>query len=324
MFLRYALFATCFATPAVSDVSAVLEQHIFPRYAALADAALSLAEIAETDCSPAAVKPAFHAAFDAWISISHIQFGPIEDQGLGLAMAFWPDPKDRTAKALARLTTVVDPIVDDPGAFDEVSAAAQGFTALERVLYDPQPDADYGCRLTRAIARGLAQKSALIQSGWPAFASLMTTAGEEGNIRFQSPHEAQRALYTALSTGLEFLHDQRLGRPLGTFDRPRPLRAEARRSARSVKHIELALTALEDLAVIMHDGDLTQTKAAFAKAHKRASTLNDPSLAGVSDPLKRIRVETLQRAVYDIQIAVGAEIGQPLGISAGFNSLDGD
>ncbi|MEM6387585.1 MAG: imelysin family protein [Pseudomonadota bacterium] len=320
--MRLTLALTLIASPAVADINQALDRHILPGHAELVTTTTALAADAEADCSPEAVRPAFQTAYDAWIGISHIQFGPIEDQGLSLAMAFWPDPKDSTGKAIGRLTRAEDPIVDDPTEFGEVSAAAQGFTALERLLYDDQTDADYACRLTQAVATGLARKALALAEGWETHASLMLDAGN--NDRYQSPAEAQRALYTALSTGLEFLHDQRLARPLGTFDRPRPRRAEARRSERSLRHIELSLIALEDLATAMYEGDLTETRTAFAEASARVAELDDPALAGVADPAKRFKVEVLQRAVNDIRNAVNTEIGKPLGITAGFNALDGD
>ncbi|WP_299154486.1 imelysin family protein [uncultured Tateyamaria sp.] len=322
--MRLALILPFCALPAFADVDRALDTHILPAQTELADTTQALADTAQADCTPQAVRPAFHIAYDAWISISHIQFGPLEDQALTLPMSFWPDPKDSTGKALARLTAARDPIVDDPDNFDDVSAAAQGFTALERMLYDPQPDADYACRLTQAIATGLARKSEAITHDWPAFADLMRSAGTDGNTRFQDEDEARRALYTALSTGLQFLHDQRLGRPLGTFDRPRPRRAEARRSERTLRHIQLQLAALETLATAMTDTDLTQTRTAFAEARQRAKTLDDPALQDVADPARRFKVEVLQQAVRAVQVAMINEIGTPLGISAGFNSLDGD
>ena len=104
------------------------------------------------------------------------------------------------------------------------------------------------------------------------------------------------------------MHDQRLGRPLGTFDRPRPTRAEARRSGRSLTHIVLSLDALEALAVTLA-GDVPDTQAAFAAARARAVALEDPTLAGVADPAKRFKVEVLQQAVRAIQVAVIDEIG---------------
>ena len=48
------------------------------------------------------------------------------------------------------------------------------------------------------------------------------------------------------------------------------------------------------------------------------------AFAGVAEPVRRIRIEALQQAIRDIQIAITQDIGIPLGISAGFNSLDGD
>ena len=315
------VLAFLIATPAVADIDRALDDHILPGHAALVEATATLAEAAAADCRPEAVKPAYHAAYDAWIGISHIHFGPIEDQGLSLAMAFWPDPKNATGKALGRLTAAEDPVVDDPDAFNEVSVAAQGFTALERLLYDDQPDADYACRLTRAVAIGLVRKAEAINGAWADHAALMRGAGE--NTRYQSREEVERALYTALSGGLEFLHDQRLGRPMGTFERPRPTRAEAHRSQRSLRNITLSLTALEALARAMAD-NLPETTEAFAATQEAVVRVGDPTLALVSEPAGRLKVEVLQQAVAAIRVAVVNEIGQALGIQAGFNSMDGD
>ncbi|MEO9650246.1 MAG: imelysin family protein [Roseobacter sp.] len=322
--MRIALVLCLAAAPATADVSSALTDHVLPGYAMLAQETEHLSVAAAQDCTLPSLTARFNSAYDAWVAVSHLQLGPVEDEGLLLAMSFWPDTKDRTGKALTRLTASNDPIVDDPTKFDDVSAAAQGFTALERVLYGAASDADYTCRLTRAIAKGLAEKSDRLFAQWPDFAALMQTAGEPGNTRFQNPQEAQRALYTALSTGLEFMHDQRLGRPLGTFERPRPNRAEARRSERSLRHIQISLTSLEQLAFSLSDDALPKTKAAFSDARTRADTIDDPALAGVADPISRFRIEALQQSVREIQIAIVEEIGSPLGITAGFNALDGD
>jgi len=324
MTMRLVLAFCILAAPAAADVSSALSSHVLPRHSDLVRETQHLAAAAAENCSLDELQPAYTAAYDAWVMVSHLQLGPIEDQGLSLAMSLWPDPKDRTGKALARLEAAGDPIVDDPAQFADVSAAAQGFTALERVLFDPGADPAYTCRLTRAIAMGLARKSVAIMDGWPAFAEALETAGAQGNTRFQSPLEAQRAFYTALSTGLEFLHDQRLGRPLGTFDRPRPGRAEARRSQRSLRHIQLSLSALEELATTLIEMPTPKTQAAFADARARAEGIEDAALAGVADPSSRIRIEALQNAVREIQISVIEEIGTPLGVTAGFNALDGD
>lgn len=67
-----------------------------------------------------------------------------------------------------------------------------------------------------------------------------------------------------------------------------------------------------------------ELRDAFDTAIARAEGLDDPDLAGVADPAKRFRVEVLHRAVRDVQVLVAKQIAGSLGITAGFNSLDGD
>ncbi|MEO1276734.1 MAG: imelysin family protein, partial [Pseudomonadota bacterium] len=62
--------------PAAADVDAALDDHVLPGYARLADETAALDAAAEADCAPEALRPAFHAAYDAWVAISHIQTGP--------------------------------------------------------------------------------------------------------------------------------------------------------------------------------------------------------------------------------------------------------
>jgi predicted lipoprotein len=322
--LRSLTVLLCFASPVRADVNDYADTFVGRGYALLATSAQMLSDGARADCSPDALKPIFFSTYDAWIAVSHFQFGPVEDRNLALAMTFWPDPKDRVGKAITRLSVAQDPVVDDPDLFAEVSVAAQGFTALERVLFDPQSGPDYACRLIQAIAAEIARNSALIHADWAEFSELMRTAGAPENTRFQSTDEVTRALYTSLSVGLEFLHHQRLGRPLGTFERPRPRRAEARRSGRAQQHVELSLIALNILSIHLGGGDAPRTYAAFEDALDRVRALDDPAFAGVAEPQARLRLESLQRSVRDIQEAAEDEIGARLGISAGFNALDGD
>ena len=75
----------------------------------------------------------------------------------------------------------------------------------------------------------------------------------------------------------------------------------------------------------MHMSDEDPGLAAlFLRASEIGSNLGDPDFAGVSDPLSRFRVEAFKTAIDDIRRAVAEDLGARLGISAGFNSLDGD
>lgn len=235
-----------------------------------------------------------------------------------------------TGRSLAGLIADEDAAVDDPAEYATVSVASRGFYALEFLLFDPEVsssgDDAYRCALAQAITADIAATSELILDEWVGeFANLVLAAG--ANDRFQSPDEAMRVLFGALTTGLEFTADLRLGRPLGSFEAPRPNRAEARRSERSARHVELSLTALADLAHILSQGDpvlQSDIEAEFSSALGRLRSLDDPTFVTVADPQGRIRIETLQQRIQDVRVLIATELGPTLGVAAGFNSLDGD
>ena len=128
----------------------------------------SLAEAAEAGCAPVsdALRRAYHRAFDAWITVSHLRFGPAETEDRAFALAFWPDGRGKTPKTLGTLIDGSDPVVATPEEFRTVSVAARGFYALEFLLYDQafggRGDADYRCALIRAMTADIAATSAAI------------------------------------------------------------------------------------------------------------------------------------------------------------------
>ncbi|KZX92835.1 MULTISPECIES: imelysin family protein [unclassified Sulfitobacter] len=316
------------AAPALAGVSEVINDHALPGTARFASATAALDAAAQADCTDTALRPAYQEAFDAWMGIAHLTLGPLEEDGRGLAIAFWPDTRGMVGRSVARLVAEEDPIATS-GEYAEVSIAARGLFALERLLYDDDfagyGAESYSCALARAMAADLAVLGREVDTAWREdFATTLSSAGEAGNSRFLSPREASQALYTALATGLEFVADQRLGRPMGSFDAPKPQVAEARRSGRSLRNVVLSLEALRDFARTLSDQPTPKTDAAFDRALIAARGLEDPVFAGVADPISRIRVEALQNDVRAIAEAVGAEIAPALGVSVGFNSADGD
>jgi hypothetical protein len=308
--------ATSFAAfPIAADTAAVVQDHIRPGFAAFADAATSLAAI-ET-CNPDTFHVAFNATWDAWMQVAHLSLGPAEEDGRGLAVLFWPDPKGSGWKAQR---TLLDAPPGNAG-MAEQSVAARGLPALERLLFPTEPLAN-ACPLILVTADDLAATATALAQGWGPFGDLMLTAGDPGNDRFLKPEEATQALFTQLATGLETLADRRIGRPLGTFDKSRPDLAEARASARSVRNISLALVALKDLALTLNP-DSPQTKAAFDRAIALANVM-EPDIDRITDPQAWLKLEILQQAVRTTRDTAIAELGPALGVELGFNSQDGD
>jgi len=313
------------AAPAIAGVKEAVEGHLLPGIADFAEAADVLAQSAKADCTAEAVKPWYQSAFDAWLAIGDFRLGPTETAALGVA--FWPDDHGATQKTLRQLVAAKDPAADDPGKFAEVSIAGRGLFALDLLLYDPAfsygPD-DYTCTLVRAVTADLDRQAQQLQADWQHFAVTIETAGDPGNAMFQSKDEAAQDLYTQLLGALEFTSDQRLGRPMGTFDKARPTRAEAWRSGRPLRDVQLAVAAAGAFGKALSAVPTPETDEALEDVETAAAQVGDPDFAHIDDPQVRFRVEALQQAVQRLRRAVEFEIGASLGVKPGFNSLDGD
>lgn len=334
MFRTLALsLAIAFPIPVLADqTGTILNDHVLSGFDELVVSSMALSDAAQEDCAASSepLRAAYATAFDAWIWVSHLRFGPTETDNRGFALAFWPDSRSSTPKTLSGLIADQDPVVDDPEGFQSVSIAGRGFYALEYLLYDDRlsvlGDASYHCALVQAIARDIADTSRAINQDWQTrYADLMQSLHKSGV--YQTQAEVLQEFYKALDTGLQINADLRLGRPLGTFDKPRPKRAEAWRSGRSLRHVQVSLEHLRTLTALLAvaDAELAQTlDAKFEVALTKAAALNDPDFSGVATPAGRFRVEALQQAVNDIRTEVTQSLGPALGVSAGFNSLDGD
>jgi hypothetical protein len=317
---RTLLLALALAVPAQADTAGVVADHARPGYAAFAAQAQALAAL-ET-CDPGPLQQAFHRTYDAWLAVAHLHLGPAETDGRALAVLFWPDPKGLGWKAQLPLLTG-DPQALTPEALARQSVAARGLSGLERLLFPSEALPADPCPLIRATADDLAATAQLLAAEWGPFGELLLSAGEPGNTRFLTRAEATQALFTQLATGLEFIADRRLGRPLATFDKPRPELAEARASGRSLRNVTLSLQALRDLAQDLNP-DSPRTLAALDRAIALAKGLDDPRFDRLTDPQGWLKVRILQDAVRAARAAAVEEIGPALGVSVGFNAQDGD
>lgn len=310
----------------------VINDHILVRFAGLMASAKALEQAAAQDCTAesAALKETYHTAFDAWIGVSHLRFGPSEINDRAFALAFWPDPKGFTPRALRRLIDDRDPVATSVQGLADVSVAARGFYAMEFLLFDPvistHGDADYRCDLVQALTGDIAANAAAIRADWTGtYADLLKDPGPDS--RYRTEDEAVQELFKSLNLGLQFTSETRLGRPLGSLDRPRPKRAEARRSERSLRHVRLSLAALDELANLLtaNNPELqARLGGAFTTSRALADRLDDPAFVGVMQQQGRIRVEALQSSINEIRNLASTVLGPSLGVTAGFNSLDGD
>jgi predicted lipoprotein len=334
---RFLLTIVLAAAPVIANaqttiIDDIVDEHILPRFQTLAETSAHLATTAQNDCTVTsqALQNAYSDAFDTWVRASHLRFGPTEADDRAFALAFWPDSRGATPRSLTTLLTEQDPVIASPEDFAQVSIAARGFYAMEFLMYDEtlsnMGDEDDRCTLVQTVTTDIATTSAAILEGWQTdYAARLKSPDTSSTYR--SDEEVLQELFKALVTGLQFTSETRLGRPLGTFERPRPTRAEAWRSGRSARHVELSLAVLNDLAFRLSsdNAELSERiETSFEVAATLLSELDDPIFADVGDPQTRFKVEVIQQSIYNIQAVVRDELGPTLGVAAGFNSLDGD
>lgn len=263
----------------------------------------------------------------AWAPLDSYQFGPIEQTGAALTVNFWPDKKNFTGRALRDLLALSQAEQADPAVIAAGSAAGQGLGAIEMLLHEDLPE----CPLVVGISGNLAGLSDQLYTGWfgpEGWADLVRHPGPDNPV-YLDDMEFVETIFTALDFGLERVKDQRLGRPLGTFDRPFPTRAEGWRAGLS---LDIALAQLDGIQRMIHAGfaDIAEPgviedlDARFDDIFARAAAIGAPLDQAVADPAQRMRVEGLQTQVETLRLTMDQKLGQDQGIEAGFSAGDGD
>jgi len=315
--MRLAILAllVLLAAPARSDEVRAVDEVILPGISAFERAAQELADTALADCRTAAVLPAYHAARDAWGRIGDFRLGPTEQAAL--TIAFWPDDRASGLRALRSRPTYAAAL----------PASARGFAGLDLMLGEAElayrPD-ESGCTLVVSLATDLSSQAKALERAWADHAQLLRAPGEAGNLTYLDKVEVRRALYTQVLTALEFTRVQRIARPLGASGQPRPARAEAWRSGRSLPNVLAASRAAHQLGAALVESPTPKMDRALEEIEIAAATSRDHGFQDIADPQARLRLEILGQHVDALKQAVETEVGDALGIRSGFNALDGD
>lgn len=284
---------------------------------------------AQKDCRASALKHEFNVNFDAWIAASIIQFGPIQKLGGSAIFSFWPDKKGFTSKKIKQLIKTQDISIYDSKKFKEVSVAGKGFMALERLIYDDNHNSykknSYKCYLVKAIINDITINAQELNNDWQGtFDKELSAAKVNAGKQFLNQSEVAAAYLTSVLSGLEFIVRYRIGRPLGKFDKTRPKRAEAWRSSRSLRNIQISLRTLSEISIKLSDESLWDTKEKFAAAIRFSETLTNENFQNIDEISLRFQLQTLSTLVSVTHKATSIELSQYLGVVSGFNALDGD
>lgn len=327
----------------------LVDHHIVPRYAQLAETTARLEEAAVRHCraldadSPAVLDKAWREAFDAWQGVQHLRFGPGELFMRSMRMQFWPDPRNTVSRQLDELVAAGDPAVLEAERFARLSIAVQGFPAIERLLADGRALADYRCAVLEAVAGNVAAMSADTLQEWRGgerpYRSVVAQAAK-GAAHYHQDSEVTQALFKSLHGLMELLAEHKLSRPLGDSPQAaRPQLAESWRSKRSLDNLRINLEAAEAMYVgesggtgfskVVREvrGDVALDdlmRRAFAQTRATAASIALPLEEAVVDPAERKKVSKLVREAAALKTLLAQRLTVALGIPLGFNSLDGD
>ncbi|MGE0004012.1 MAG: imelysin family protein [Parvibaculaceae bacterium] len=330
--LAVLLMAVMPARAADDTLNRLVERFIIPHYQALS----LTADAQEKAWSEFCAKPdemgfqtlqrAYLATADSWSQIEFLRYGPIGDEFRAERLSYWPERKNATAKALAKLLEKNG--VEDlaPELFFKISVAAQGLPALERLLFDDRAQLEMlnglrkerRCAIGQAIAWNIVMIAHDVRLGW-------TNDVAEAITRPDTAKEATSRIATDFLASFAFMRDSKLRPMLGKdVASARPALAEGWRSKRSRRALILNLETALDVAKLIMAGREGNTPATIAIALGFAEALPEDFGPAMSDIRQRQQFYLLLDALAAARDKAHEEIPAMLGITVGFNSQDGD
>lgn len=303
------------AEPVATLAATVSRRVIVPRVVALKEMfGVQAAEWAKGCKDPDALRAAYHKASDAWAQVEFFRTGPLSRQSRAERIDYWPDPRNATAKGLKALLEAAE--APSQKTISDASVAAQGLPAIERVLYAdgeaPNAIGERACAVGRAVASNLASLADAVYAEWrdPATGELHRLDGLQTDGAKAS--EAAVAILTDLAAGLRVLEERKIPPLLGS----NPKGAKSWRSGRSAQDIKQNMDAL--------DQAYTQIAAFAPKAAAAvAEKLQEAAAALEAEPGPN-RTITIQAGINNARYYGSEVLPGELGVTLGFNSLDGD
>jgi uncharacterized protein len=335
------------------DYARLVEQtvgiYIVPAYRDLGDATSKLTEAVRAYCAApdakggASLDTAFANTLTAWAAVDFLHFGPMGSEGRYERFAFWPDVHGTGARQLRRFLASEDRKLIEPGALAQQSAAVQGLPALEQLLYsgdkailsDSAPG-DFRCALTTAVAENLDTIASDAVTGWTGekgWAVLITKPGNDNPV-YRTNTEAATEMLKAILTGLEQMRDQKILPAVGTTpETAKASNAPYDRSGHTMDYLKAESAALQrfvaaggmlEMLPEDQDGYATSALFEFTNLDNALDGAGSDIQAALADPKLRGKLVYATIVLASLRDLFQKHIAVAAGLTAGFNSLDGD
>jgi predicted lipoprotein len=313
------------------------------------DTAADALSQAPTADSLAAAQAAWRTARAPWRSCDAFAFGPVESEGLGAAIDWWPAKPDTIEEKIAAGVPI------DAAYIESLGTSAKGFMALEYLLFDPaggeaavlaslEGDPAAARRAyVAAVAADLAAKSDALRAAWAEdqgnYAKEILLAGDGSQV-FGSQKAAVDELVNQLVFRADVLLNAKIGKPAGNANGgvPLPDTEESPRSDNSLADMLATLAGLRavyegeyggkdgmgiaDLVRARNAGVDDRVRAAFADAKGKIEAIPAPFRTAVTE--HPAEVTAAYESVRVLKRTLATEVVSVLGSTLRFNDADGD
>lgn len=335
--LAISLSQKVYAQPTHQDTLLDLtEQIILPDYQELAHAAQHQKNIWIEACdtpdalSIGALQEAYHQTADAWGAVFHWASGPMIQELRRDRFNHWPERRNAVGRSLDRLLASKNPDALSLHQFSKTTVAVQGLPALERLLFtrhDVLQD-DFACSVGRTISINLAAISSQVAREWNNKIWPNFQKGTGDSLHYGDPTAALNRLFSNFLTTFIILKDQKLLPALRSkIENANPKLLEGWRSERPLRNLKLNLAVVEAIlnvfAKALPPDDAANLTLKIKTCLELANRLA-PLYEGVKQQPERTKIKQLIDALTLLQNETAQSLSRNLGLTVGFNSLDGD
>ncbi|HEV7416627.1 MAG TPA: imelysin family protein [Tianweitania sediminis] len=319
-----------------------------PAFDALVEAAdhaeTTIGSLCEAPSQPAldAARDAFGGLVTTWGRASVLRFGPLAANNRFERLFFWPDPRGTTLKQVQGLLVEENEAATTAASLADGSVARQGLPALEVVLFGAGAEeltatgGGFRCRLGHAIAATIEDVAQEVLADWapnqPFAQSFIAPDGS--SAPYHSASEVKGEIIKALTTVFEFVHAAELRPALG--EKPDKARGKRAPFWRSDLTFELVVAQLQGARDLLEQAGFTE---ALPKVHRwipdsilfelntalgALRSVDIPPEHAFEDQNARGKINLADLAVEHAGQQVSEQLAGALGLSMGFNALDGD
>lgn len=295
-----------------------------------------------SDGTMAIVKGQFRQTVQAYGRIEFLRMGPLLEDNRVDRLLFWPDRRGIGLKQVQAILAEEDATATTLSTLRAKSVAAQGFGALEYVLFGTGAETLLGaegafrCAYGRAVAANIAQIAGEVATAWftPDGVADHLMAPAPDNVDYRTETEALEALVGALAHGAEAVRDQRLLPFMARAGNPaQPKLAPFWRSGLTAALVRANLEGLRGLFVRSGVAALGEAGAGgidqsiaiqFDRGFVALDLVVAPIEVAVTDPAQVQALNDVVSVTQMLQVLIGDQLAVALDLSVGFSALDGD